>query len=112
MKIIEKWQEFIAKIEPWWTLIGAPVMQELIFRFLPFQIYLIYGKFYEIGIVSSLLFAAIHWYFGKRFVLYAFVWGLILWMVIVNYGFVAVIILHVLLNIVHLRLGILPRKRN
>ncbi len=111
MKIIEKWQEITSKIEPWWTLIGAPVTQEFIFRFLPFQLYLVYGGFYKIGILSSLLFAAIHWYFNKWFVLYSFAWGLILWMIMVNYGFTAVVVLHGLLNVLHLWLGILPRRR-
>ncbi|MDO8560661.1 MAG: CPBP family intramembrane metalloprotease [bacterium] len=111
MKIIEKWQGVTVKIEPWWTLIGAPVIQEFIFRFLPFQLYLVYGRFYEIGILSSLLFVTIHWYFNKWFVLYSFLWGLILWVVMANYGFMAVVVLHGLLNVIHLWLGILPNRR-
>ncbi|MFY9461643.1 MAG: CPBP family intramembrane glutamic endopeptidase [Candidatus Sungiibacteriota bacterium] len=108
--IVERWQSVTARTEPWWTLIGAPVMQEFIFRLLPYQLHLAYGRFYEIGIASALLFAAIHWYFGRWFVLYAFVWGLILWFVIVNYGFLWVVIIHSFVNVIHLRSGILPRK--
>ena len=110
-KTVEWWQSLTVRIEPWWTLVGAPIIQESVFRYLPYQLYFSYGGYNEIGIASSLLFAAIHWYFGKWFVLYAFVWGLVLWIVMVNYGLVATMVLHVLLNFVHWRLGILPHKR-
>ena len=108
--VVEKRQSATARIEPWWTFIGAPVTQEFIFRLLPYQLYLITGSFYGIGVVSSFLFAAIHWYFGKWFVLYSLVWGLILWWMMTSYGFAVVVIIHAVLNIIHWQLGILPRK--
>lgn len=108
--IVEKWQRNTSRIEPWWTLVGAPIIQEFIFRFVPYQIYLSYGEFYVIGVASALLFAVIHWYFGKWFVLYSLVWGLILWVIIVNYGFLWTVIVHSAINILHWKLGILPRK--
>ena len=108
--VVEKWQSITARIEPWWTIVGAPIVQEFIFRFIPYQIYFSYGNFYGIGITSALFFAVIHWYFGKWFVLYSFLWGLIFWLVIGNYGFLWVVILHGAINVIHWRLKILPRN--
>lgn len=104
-----QWQRITNKIEPSWTLIGAPIVQEFIFRFIPYQVFLVYGEFYIIGVTSSILFAAIHWYFGRWFVLYAFTGGLVAWFVMVNYGLLWAIIFHSAANIVLLRLGILQR---
>ncbi|MBI4034020.1 MAG: CPBP family intramembrane metalloprotease [Candidatus Brennerbacteria bacterium] len=109
--MIKKWQNITGRIEPWWTLVGAPVAQEFVFRFVPYQIYVLYGGFYAVGIISSLLFAAIHWYFGKWFVLYTFVGGLVAWFVMVSYGFLWAVILHVVANAVLLRLGILQKVK-
>jgi len=110
--MITKWQNITAKIEPWWTLVGAPVVQEFIFRFAPYQLYLIYGGFYIVGIVSSILFAAIHWYFGRWFVLYTLIGGTFLWIVMVQYGFLWVVILHSVANIILLKLGILQKVKS
>ncbi|KKU93884.1 MAG: hypothetical protein UY26_C0003G0032 [Candidatus Jorgensenbacteria bacterium GW2011_GWA1_48_13] len=109
--MIKKWQNITSKIEPWWTLVGAPVIQEFIFRFVPYQIYVAYGGFYTVGIVSSILFAAIHWYFGRWFVLYALVGGFIAWFVMVSYGLLWAVILHVVANVVLLRLGVLQKVK-
>ena len=108
-KLIKKWQNITGKIEPWWTLAGAPVMQEFIFRFVPYQIYIVYGGFYAVGITSSVLFAAIHWYFGRWFMSYTLIGGAVLWLVMVNYGFLWVIILHIIANVLILKLGILQK---
>jgi|SRR3989344_7948275 len=110
-KMIKKWQSFIDILEPWWTLIGAPVVQEFIFRFIPYQIFIIYGRFYLVGIVSSTLFAMIHWYFGWWFVLYTFIGGLVAWFVMVNYGLLWVIILHSVANIILLKFRVLQKLK-
>lgn len=109
--IVKKFQSVTAKVEPGWTLIGAPVTQEFVFRFIPYQLYLIYGRFYVIGIMSSFLFAVIHWYLGKWFTLYTFAGGMVAWFVMVNYGFVWAVILHVAANAVLLRLGLLQKLK-
>lgn len=107
--MFQKWRKITGRIEPAWTLIGAPIVQELIFRFLPYQLFLVYGKFWEIGIVSSILFTTIHYYFGKWFMLYSFLWGIILWWLMANYGLLAVIIVHSIVNLIHIQIGLLPK---
>lgn len=94
-------------IEPFWTVVGAPVIQEIIFRFIPYQ-YLVpyFGIDYLLaGIFTSVAYASIHWYFGKWFVLYTFFLGLLLWYIIGEFGIVAAIIVHSLANIIDLRVG-------
>lgn len=59
-----------------------------------------------------MFFASIHWYFGKWFVVYSFAGGLVLWFVIVNYGFLLAVILHALANLVLLSLGILRKVKD
>lgn len=108
---IKKWRSLTSRIEPWWTLVGAPVIQEFIFRFIPYRFYIVYSGFYVVGIASSILFAAIHWYFGRWFVLYAFVGGMIAWLVMVNYGFLWAVIFHSATNIVLLKFGILQKLK-
>ncbi|TAL49217.1 CPBP family intramembrane metalloprotease [Patescibacteria group bacterium] len=111
-ELITKWQRLTSRVEPLWTLIGAPVIQEFIFRLVPYKLYLSYGGFYMFGILSSVFFASIHWYFGKWFVVYSFAGGLVLWFVIVNYGFLLAVILHALANLVLLSLGILRKVKD
>ena len=103
-----------AGIEPWWTLVCAPIFQEFIFRFLPYQfIYklTLTNEFWTIGLISSFLFATIHWYFGKWFVIYSFVWGLILWWLMVKYGLIMVIAVHAIANLLHIQLGIIKIQK-
>ncbi len=100
-------------IEPWWTFIGAPVIQEILFRYIPYKyLYLPFGKFWLIGIVGALLFASIHWYFGKLFLAYSFLWGLLLWLLMARFGVVVVILIHIALNILHVRLGVIRLDKN
>ena len=84
-----------------------PIWQEVVFRYLPFRFwYLASENFWTAGIVSSLAFATIHWYFGKWFVLWGFFSGLILWWIMVKFGLLAVIIIHVIVNAVDLTFGL------
>lgn len=93
----------ISKIEPWWTVVLVPIWQEFVFRYLPFQFwYLPTGEFWLVGLVSSFVFALIHWYFGKWFVVVAFLAGLLYWWVIVQFGFLAAILTHAIVNIIGL----------
>jgi len=106
-ELIKSIIDLISSIEPWWTIILIPIWQEVLFRYLPFRFfYLQTGKFWLIGIVSSLLFASIHFYFGKWFVLYAFLGGIVLWWIMVNYGLIAVVLAHAFVNIIDLLFGL------
>ncbi len=83
-----------------WTIIGAPIIQELIFRFIPYKFfYLPIGNYWQIGIASSLIFALTHWYFGKWFIVASFFAGLLYWWSMVNFGLVAAILTHSSVNI-------------
>lgn len=98
-KFVENLRSYTVNFEPWWTIIGAPISQEIIFRFIPYQIYLKIGNYWVVGIISSIIYALIHFYFGWQIVLGTFVLGLVLWFVMVNYGLVPAILVHVLVNI-------------
>lgn len=107
LELITKFRTVVASIEPWWTIALVPIWQEVIFRYLPFQFwYLPTQNFWLVGIVSSFIFALIHWYFGLVFAVAAFFAGLIYWWVMVHYGLVAVILVHALVNIIDLTFGI------
>ncbi|MBI2405530.1 CPBP family intramembrane metalloprotease [Candidatus Microgenomates bacterium] len=56
--------------------------------------------------ITSVIFAAIHWYFGFRFIVTAFFMGLFYWWVVVNFGIIEAIITHSLVNILLLKSGI------
>lgn len=91
---------FTASLGFWWSIVLVPIWQELLFRYVPYRFfYLPTGQFWLVGIVFNILFAAIHWYFGRWFILYAFVLGMIAWWVMVRFGLVAVILLHAVTNI-------------
>ena len=93
--------EIISKIEPIWTIILVPIWQEIIFRYLPYKLWhLKGGNFLLIGIVSSIIFALIHWYFGIWFVILAFLFGFIYWIVMVKFGLLAAILIHAAVNII------------
>ena len=96
-----------SKIEPFWTIILVPIWQEIIFRYLPYKFwYLHTGNFLLVGLISSIIFALIHWHFGKWFVLLAFLFGFVYWAVIVKYGLIAAILTHAFINIIDLAFGI------
>lgn len=91
----------------------VPIWQELVFRYLPYRfIYLPIGKFWEVGLLSNIVFATLHWYIGKWFTIWAFLWGIILWWVMGRYGLIPAILLHSLVNVVDLRFGIRKLFRN
>lgn len=107
---MEKLRKQTLKLEPWWTLVFVPIWQEFIFRYLPYQfVFLPTGRFWEIGVLTSLVFASIHWYFGWKFVVCAFIAGFLQWLVMVHYGLLAAILLHSVLNLIDLRFGIRRR---
>lgn len=109
-KIMTIWK-YTSRIEPWWTLVFAPLIQEFIFRLAPYMFfYRGPDEFWTIGIAASLAFAAIHWYFGKWFVLYSFAWGLILWWIMVSFGFIPAVFVHAVLNFFHMRFNLLTPK--
>ena len=105
---IQRIKSLTASLEPGWTAILVPFWQEFVFRYLPFNFFYISSveNFWLAGIISSVAFASIHWYFGRLFVLYAFSGGVILWWVIVNYGFAAAVFLHAVVNIVDITFGL------
>ncbi|MBS3070877.1 CPBP family intramembrane metalloprotease [Candidatus Pacearchaeota archaeon] len=105
--VFENILEFTQKIEPVWTIILVPVWQELVFRYLPYKFwYLPSGNILLVGIVSSIVFALIHLYFGKWFVLLAFFAGLLYWVIMVKFGFIYAILAHSAINIIDLSFGI------
>lgn len=90
---------FTSSLGFWWTIVLVPIWQELLFRYIPYRLfYLPGGNFWLVGIISNIFFAAIHWYFGWRFVLCAFLLGMFAWWVMVKFGLLAVIFLHFLSN--------------
>lgn len=110
MEYVTKLRRATACLEPWWTIIFAPLWQEFIFRFLPYRFwYLQTERFWLIGIASSAAFAVIHWYFGRWFVFWAFGWGIVLWAVMIYFGLLAAIVVHALVNVVDLQFGIRQR---
>lgn len=102
---------YTSRIEPWWTLVFTPIIQETMFRLIPYQFWYIRNDdFWTIGIISSLCFALIHWYFGKWFMLYSFAWGFILWWIMVSFGFIPAVLVHSVLNFFHIRFNLLTPK--
>lgn len=98
--LIKPLRRSISKIEPYWTLVGAPVSQEIIFRFIPYQLfYLPTGNYWIVGLIASLLYSLIHWYFGILVTLGTFVLGIILWWVMVNFGLLPTILTHTVVNL-------------
>ncbi len=84
--LIKKFRHFRSKSQPWWTIFGAPITQEIFFRFIPYLLFLKSGNFWEIGIISSLSYGLIYYYFGWVLVVYTFFLGLIFWYLMVNFG--------------------------
>lgn len=92
--------------ELWHGLIVAPIVETFVFCYLPYLLYLQVGRFWEIGVASSLLFALMHLRFGKNFVLVTFVLGLIFWIVMVSAGAVYVALLHFFIVLLDLTFGV------
>lgn len=98
---VRKLKQFTSQYEPYWTIIGAPITQEVIFRFIPYQyFYLKTNNFWLIGIISSTLYALIHYYFGLIFTFGIFLFGLVLWAVMVRFGLIEAILLHSFVDVI------------
>ncbi|OGE17929.1 hypothetical protein A2769_00900 [Candidatus Daviesbacteria bacterium RIFCSPHIGHO2_01_FULL_37_27] len=96
----QRFRLFKSKLQPWWSIIGAPVLQEPIFRYLPyFLLYLPTSRYWEVGILSSIPYAIVHFYFGKKIVVYTFFLGLFFWWIMVNFGLLVAILAHSFHNI-------------
>lgn len=105
--MIERLRAYTSKIEPWWAVILVPIWQEALFRYLPYTfLYLTYDRFWEIGILTNVIFASIHWYLGKWFILWAFFWGMVSWWVMGEFGLLGAIFLHSLVNVADIHFGI------
>src|SRR3990167_10480789 len=87
------------------AIVRAPIVEEIVFRFIPFLIYQRLGNFILIGLICSALFALTHWKFGRVFIIYTFFFGLFAWFVMVNYGLFLVILAHSLLNVIDWKIG-------
>jgi len=104
---LEKGSAYTSRLGIWWPIVLVPIWQEILFRYLPYTfLYLPFDRFWEIGILTSTIFAAIHWYIGKWFTLWAFLWGMVLWWVMGELGLIGATLLHSLINIVDLKVGI------
>lgn len=108
INLTKKITSYTSRIYYFWAIIGAPIIQELVFRFIPYQFFYIQGgKYWEVGVISSVIFASIHWYFGNWFVLYTFVVGLfVYWWAMVNFGLIGAILAHSIVNILDLSIGL------
>ena len=99
--------KFTSKIEPFWTIVLVPIWQEIVFRYIPFTFwYLPTGNFLLVGLISSIIFALIHWYFGKWFVFFALIFGFIYWVAMVQFGLLVAILTHALVNTIDLKFGV------
>ena len=99
-QFVQNLRALVAPLGLFWPIILVPVWQELIFRYLPYRFfYLPSQNFWLVGIVSSLIFASIHWYAKEWFILFSFFGGLVFWWAMVKYGLIAPIVLHALANI-------------
>lgn len=87
------------------AVVRAPIIEEIVFRLIPFLIYQTTGYFILVGVASSFLYALIHWKFGKLFIIYTFIFGFIFWWLMVNYGLIFAILAHSLLNIIDWKIG-------
>ena len=59
-QFVSDMRSLVAQIEPLWTIILVPIWQEFLFRYLPYRfLFLPSGKFWVIGIITSLIFASI-----------------------------------------------------
>ena len=110
---LEKGRDATSKLGLVWPIVLVPIWQEVLFRYLPYTfLYLPYGRFWEIGIATNLVFASIHWYLGKWFIFWAFFWGAVAWWVMGESGVLGAILLHSLVNIADLRFGIRKYLQN
>src|SRR3990167_6480619 len=92
-------KSFVAPLGLLWPIVFVPIWQELLFRYFPYRfLYQPPGNFWLIGIITSLIFASIHWYFKSWFIVFAFFSGIFLWWVMVRYSLIAAILVHALIN--------------
>ncbi len=94
--MINKIRFYTSKIEPYWTLLGAPISQELIFRFIPFQFF---GSYWGVGIITSVVYSLIHWYFGLLTTIATLILGRIVWYLMVHFGLYAAVLAHFMVNL-------------
>ncbi len=100
-KVISVYRNFADSTGFVWPIILVPIWQEYLFRFLPYRLlYLPSGKFWLIGVMTSLLFALIHFYFKPWFIVFTFFAGMFAWYLLVKYGFLAAVLFHALLNLI------------
>ncbi|MFC1625616.1 CPBP family intramembrane glutamic endopeptidase [Patescibacteria group bacterium] len=97
--MFQKVRQLTSQTEPYWSIIFVPIWQELLFRYVPYFIYLKLNNFWLIGIISSLVFTSIHWYFKKWFIVFSFFGGILLWIIIVKFGLLPTIIIHSTINL-------------
>jgi hypothetical protein len=94
-EVLGRFKKFTSKFGLWWPIVLVPIYQEFLFRYLPYRfLFLPFGFLWEIGIVTNLIFAACHWYFGRWFMVWAFFWGMVSWLVIAEFGLLGSILLH------------------
>lgn len=106
-KVVARFNNFSSRFGFWWPIVFVPIYQEFLFRYLPYRLlFQPIGYFWEIGIFTNLIFALFHWYFDKWFMVWAFFWGMVSWLVIARFGLLGSILLHSLVNIVDLKFGI------
>ena len=93
-----------------WPFFGAPVVEEAIFRLIPYLIFLRAGESLIIGLISSILFMLIHINFGVSFMLYTLASGFAFWIIMLRFGIgggiIVCIVLHSALNILDWKFGI------
>ena len=104
---VQNFRSLVAPLGFSWPIIFVPIWQEFVFRYLPYRFFhLPTNNFWLVGIISSLVFASIHWYSKEWFIAFSFIGGLVLWWIMVKYGLIAAILLHSLANVAIWLLGL------
>jgi membrane protease YdiL (CAAX protease family) len=88
------------------ALFIAPVLEEVVFRALPYRLARRWpGAGVPVALASAAVFGAMHIRFGRWFVAYAGAGGLVLWATYARTGLVGAVLLHLSANVADLSLG-------
>ena len=106
-QIARNMRALVDPLGPIWPIILVPIWQEFLFRYLPYRfIFLPFGKPWLVIVITSLIFASIHWYCKTWFIVLTFFAGIFLWWLMAKYGLIAAILFHALSNAILWVLGL------
>ena len=84
------------------AFVVAPLVEEAVFRA---GIFRVAGAGWRVAVGSAALFGLLHLRFGRWFVGYTFVGGLVLWATYARTGYWSAVLLHAVANLVDLSVG-------